>query len=132
MIRGHEVGQAIDRMASALDQVGELLAEQIASNQRTLELYRAIDDSAGQVVRSAEEHASAAKGVSQGVEHLSGDFRSLAERVKRHLEHLGVVVDMSEDILRVTDSNRRKAERLSSVLFEIGRCGREIERFIQD
>jgi methyl-accepting chemotaxis protein len=131
VVRGREVGLAIDQMAAALDQVGALLDEQIASNQRTLELYRTIDGSAQQVVRSAQEHAATARGVSQGVEHLSGDFRSLAERVKGHLDHLGAVVEMSEDILTVTDLNRRKAEDLSALLFEIGRCGREIERFLR-
>jgi methyl-accepting chemotaxis protein len=132
VVQGREVGQAIDRMAGALEQVGALLAEQIESNRRTLELYHAIDTSAEPVLRSAQEHASAASGVSRSVETISGDFRALAEKVKRHLEHLGGVVDLSEEVLKITDTNRRKAEALSALLFEVGRCGREIEQFIED
>jgi methyl-accepting chemotaxis protein len=130
VIQGRDVGQAIDRMAGALDQVGTLLTEQVDSNRGTLDLYRAIDDSAEQVLRSAHEHAAAASGVSKSVERISGDFRTLADRVKGQLKQLGEVVDLSEEVLMITDSNRRRAEALSALLFEVDRCSGEIERFL--
>jgi methyl-accepting chemotaxis protein len=124
--QGDSITATVVRIVKALSQVDEMLAGQAMRNGRLLELFTAIVETADQVLLSAREHATTSREVSQGVSEISADFRRLAERVRDNVTAMGKVVDLSEDVLRGTDVNRRRVEDLSRVISEIQERARAV------
>jgi methyl-accepting chemotaxis protein len=119
VIQSEAITATVLRTWKALSQVDEMLAGQALRNGRMLEFFTAIVETGDQVLASAREHASASREVNQVVSEISGDFRRLSERVRESASAMGKVVDLSEDVLRGTDLNRRRVEELSRVIGEI-------------
>ncbi|HUT79326.1 MAG TPA: hypothetical protein VM285_16625, partial [Polyangia bacterium] len=124
--QGDSITVTVVRIVRALSQVDEMLAGQALRNGHMLELFTAIVETADQVLLSAREHASTSREVTQGVSEISADFRRLAERVRDNVTAMGKVVDLSEDVLRGTDVNRRRVEELSRVISEIQERARAV------
>jgi hypothetical protein len=68
----------------------------------------------------------ATSSVTHDVTLVSGEFRSLANEVRSHVANLAHVVKLSEDVLTVTDRNRRKAEELSGLIEELNAYARTL------
>jgi methyl-accepting chemotaxis protein len=125
--QGEAITTTVVRIVKALSEVDEMLAGQALRNGHLLELFTAIAETADQVLLSAREHATSSREVTQGVSEISGDFRRLAERVRDNAATMSKVVDLSEDVLRGTDANRRRVEDLSRVISEIQKRARLVE-----
>ena len=52
---------------------------------------------------------------------MSGDFRSVAERVRGQLNKFDNISNLSQDVLNITDSNRQMTEDLSAVINDLNR-----------
>jgi methyl-accepting chemotaxis protein len=124
--QGESITTTVVRIVKALSQVDEMLAGQAMRNGHMLEFFTAIVETADQVLLSAREHATTSREVTQGVSEISADFRRLAERVRDNVSAMGKVVDLSEDVLRGTDVNRRRVEELSRVISEIQERARAV------
>ena len=123
---GAQVKQIIDKVRSAVNAVSKLLREQVSRNEHTLELFNAISMTAEQVLRSSSDHAQASSEVNRTVEHISGDFRGLAERVRENVSGLNNIVKLSEEVLLITDRNRRRSQELSSLIGDLNRFAADL------
>lgn len=119
--RGAQVEEIVARVSTALGQVSELLAQQISRNERILALFGHIHTLSDQVSGSAREHTTASSDVSQAMERISGDFKSVAQRVRDETQRLQEVTRLSEAAVRSTEESRQRAERLAGVIDELHR-----------
>ena len=118
---GYEIKQIVERVGTTMTKVSELLSEQVARNNHTLQLFGTISLTAEQVLGSASDHAAASGAVNSAVEVISGDFRSLAEQVRSNVSGLNTIVHLAEEVLTITDSNRRRAEEVTAIINELNR-----------
>ncbi len=119
--RGTQVEEIIDKVGAMLGQVTQLLTAQVSRNERTLTLFQNINLTADQVLKTTQDHAKMTGSVTKNVETISKDFRALAEQVRGHMSSLGDVVSLSEDVLSITDANRRRAGDLSELIADLNR-----------
>lgn len=122
----NQVKQIIDKVRSTVNAVSKLLREQVSRNEHTLELFNAISKTAEQVMRSSTDHAQASSEVNRNVELISGDFRILAERVRENVSGLNNIVTLSEEVMLITDKNRRRSEELSALIGELNRFAEDL------
>jgi methyl-accepting chemotaxis protein len=129
---GYEVKRIVEKVSETMKLVGELLAEQVSRNNHTLQLFGTITLTAEQVLGSASDHAAASSEVNRSVEIISGDFRGLAEQVRSNVSGLNTIVHLAEEVLTITDSNRRRTEEVTSLISELNRyaldLGKDAER----
>ncbi|MCP4677861.1 MAG: hypothetical protein GY854_20555 [Deltaproteobacteria bacterium] len=119
--KGSQIQEIIGKVDSTLEQVTSLLIEQVSQNERTLTLFQNINSTAEHVLLTTQDHAKTSGEVARNVEIISEDFRSLAEQVREHMDSLDNVVNLSEDVLSITDSNRRRARELSQLIGDLNR-----------
>jgi methyl-accepting chemotaxis protein len=118
---GTEVKNIVNRVVATIKQINVLLEEQIARNGHTLKLFDTINHTADLVLKSTTDHAQASQNVNQTVDVISADFRTLAEKVRTNIQGLGNIVKLSEQVLTITDSNRRRADELSGLISDLHR-----------
>ena len=126
MSEGAEVKTIVNRVVTTLKQVSTLLNEQISRNLHTLKLFETIRFTADIVLKSTSDHAQASGNVNHTVEIISADFRALAEKVRTHTGGLGNIVQLSEEVLTITDTNRRRAEELAALIIELNRYAQDL------
>ncbi|MCP4606915.1 MAG: hypothetical protein GY847_41465 [Proteobacteria bacterium] len=119
--KGAQVEKIIGKVGTTLEQVTQLLTEQVTRNNRTLALFQNINLTADQAQKTTQAHAKASGDVTRNVETISKDFRALAEQVREHVSNLSNVVKLSEDVLSITSSNRRRAAELSTLIDDLNR-----------
>lgn len=119
--KGRQVEEIIVKVVSTLEQVSQMLAGQVSRNDRTLALFSNISVTADQVLSSTQSHSEVSREVSRTVETISSDFRSQAGQVRGHVMSFENVVKLSKDVMNITDSNRQRAEELSSLISELNR-----------
>ncbi len=125
---GTEVKTIVDRVVTTIRQINVLLDEQIARNTHTLRLFDTINQTADLVLKSTTDHAQASQNVNQTVDVISADFRTLAEKVRSNVQGLGNIVKLSEQVLTITDSNRRRADELSGLISDLHRYVTDLGR----
>jgi methyl-accepting chemotaxis protein len=118
---GAEVKRIIDRVVTTMHRVTELLSEQLARNGHTLTLFNTINLTAEKVLKSTSDHAGASSEINSKVESISGDFRALAVEVRENVSGLKTIVDLSEEVLTISDKNRRRAEELTALIGDLNR-----------
>lgn len=116
-----QIEEIISRTGQAMGQVGHVLIEQVTRNERILALFQSINSTAEQVLKATKNHARVSSEVSGDVENISSDVRALAEKLQGHVSRLGKVVKLSEDVMSITDSNRRRAQELSLLIEDLNR-----------
>ena len=125
---GAEVKTIVNRVVSTMKQVSTLLSEQIARNIHTLKLFETIRFTADMVLKSTSDHAQASGNVNHTVEIISADFRTLAENVRTHIGGLGNLVQLSEEVLTITDANRRRSEDVSALISDLNRYAQDLDK----
>ena len=118
---GIEVKRIAEKVGETMKRVSELLSEQVARNNHTLQLFTTINLTAEQVLGSASDHAVASGEVNHAVEVISGDFRGLAEQVRNNVSGLNTIVQLAEEVLTITDSNRRRTEEVTALISDLNR-----------
>lgn len=119
--KAEQIDEIIGHVATTLLRVNDLLGEQVARNDRTLDLFNSIRMTAERVLRSTSDHAQASGNVNRTVEVISGDFRAMAAEVRDNVTDLQNIVTLSQEALNINDSNRRRAEELSSLIGDLNR-----------
>lgn len=118
---GVEVKRIAEKVGDTMKRVSELLSEQLSRNSHTLQLFSTINLTAEQVLGSASDHAVASGEVNHAVEVISGDFRGLAEQVRNNVSGLNTIVQLAEEVLTITDSNRRRTEEVTALIGDLNR-----------
>ena len=119
--KGREVEEIIVKVVITLEQVSQMLAGQVSRNDRTLALFSNISVTADQVLSSTQSHSEVSREVSRTVETISSDFRSQAGQLRGHVLSFENIVKLSKDVMNITDSNRQRTEKLSSLISELNR-----------
>jgi methyl-accepting chemotaxis protein len=118
---GYEIKRIVEKVGTTMTQVTDLLSGQVSKNTHTLQLFNTISLTAEQVLRSTSDHAAASGSVNSAVEEISADFRALAEQVRGNVSGLNTIVHLAEEVLTITDSNRRRTEEVSAIINELNR-----------